>query len=246
MNAQRFRFLDCTLPTITENLALDEALLEQAEFSDGPPILRTWEATQTAVILGASGRIADDLDLDDCQSDHVIIARRSSGGGTVVIGPGALNLTVVLPIDADPTYRAVDTAQISVLNQVANQIRTKIPEVTVAGSGDLVLHDRKFSGSAQRRLKHWFLVHASILYQFPLEQISRYTRLPKRQPEYRKSRDHRDFITNISLTRSELLACIQRAWIGDQAASPPDNPPLLDVARICTEKLDKAEWVYRF
>ena len=34
------------------------------------------------------------------KADGVAIARRSSVGGTVVIGPGALNFAVILPIDA--------------------------------------------------------------------------------------------------------------------------------------------------
>ena len=198
------------------------------------------------MVLGASGRISDDLNLETCQADNVVVARRSSGGGTVVIGPGTLNLTVILPVDADPAFRAVDTAQITVLGQLAESLQQLVPEVQVAGSGDLVLGDRKFSGSAQRRLKHWFLIHASILYNFPLDQISRYTALPKRQPEYRKSRDHNTFVINLPLSRPELLGCIQKAWLGSQPPQPPVEIPLAGATRIRLEKLGTPEWVYRF
>ena len=47
-------FLDLTLPTIGENLALDEALLLQAE-AGGGEALRSWEWEQTCVVLGAGG-----------------------------------------------------------------------------------------------------------------------------------------------------------------------------------------------
>ncbi len=49
-----------------------------------------------------------------------------------------------------------------------------------------MIGDRKCGGSAQRRLKHWFMVHCSILNDFPIERIVRYLAIPLRQPEYRQ------------------------------------------------------------
>ena len=71
--------LDRTLPTLAENLALDEALLLDAE-AGGPEVLRLWRWEQPAVVLGAGGRLADDVDEDACRADGVPIQRRSSGG----------------------------------------------------------------------------------------------------------------------------------------------------------------------
>src|SRR4051794_14343794 len=79
------RYLDATLPTLAENLALDEALLIEAEENRGPSVLRTWEWGSPAVVMGASCRVLENLHLDACRTDGVEIARRSSGGGTVVI-----------------------------------------------------------------------------------------------------------------------------------------------------------------
>ena len=50
--------------------------------------------------------------------------------------------------------------------------------VEVLGCGDLTSAGLKFGGSAQRRLRNWFFVHCSILYDFPLDRISRYLELP--------------------------------------------------------------------
>ena len=44
------RYLDRLLPTLEENLALDEALLLAAE-ADGPEVLRLWEWPVPAVVL---------------------------------------------------------------------------------------------------------------------------------------------------------------------------------------------------
>jgi len=49
------RYLDLTLPSPAENLALDEALLEEAEASGRPTeTLRLWEPRQPAVVVGRS------------------------------------------------------------------------------------------------------------------------------------------------------------------------------------------------
>ena len=76
------------------------------------------------------------------------IFRRSSGGGTVLIGPGTLNVTVILPETAGPGLSAVDAAQHHVLDRLARSIRRAGAPVDVLAHGDLVLGDRKCGGSA--------------------------------------------------------------------------------------------------
>src|SRR5262245_22625242 len=98
---------DVTLPSVAEDLALDEALLIEADRGGTPALLRFWESRQYAVVLGASRRLRDEVFIDACRTDGVPILRRSSGGGTVVVGPGALNVTVVLPVSAAPGLSSV-------------------------------------------------------------------------------------------------------------------------------------------
>jgi len=223
-------FLDVTLPTVPENLALDEALLIEADEGRSGAVLRFWEPPDFAVVLGASRRIAKDVDPVTCRADGVAVFRRSSGGGTVVIGPGVLNATIVLPQSAAPGLGAVDTAQRYVLERLAASLRPIAPAVDVQGSGDLVLDGCKFSGSAQRRLRHWFLVHLSILCEFPLERIPRYLREPDRQPEYRRGRPHAAFVRNLELPTAVGRSAMLDGWrheaasiTGHVAAVPP--PP---------------------
>src|SRR5262245_40400973 len=97
--------LDVTLPTLAENLALDEALLLEAEAGHGGETLRLWEWPHPAVILGAGCRLADEVDEEACRRDGVPILRRSSGGGTVLLGAGCLLYSLVLAYDRSPELR---------------------------------------------------------------------------------------------------------------------------------------------
>ncbi len=114
---------DVTLPGVAENLALDEAMLIEADEGRGPPLVRFWKPADYAVVLGASRRLREEVHVDACRDDGVPIFRRSSGGGTVLIGPGTLNVTVILPETAGPGLSAVDAAQRHVLDRLARSIR---------------------------------------------------------------------------------------------------------------------------
>jgi lipoate-protein ligase A len=240
------RYLDHTFPGIAENLALDEALLIAAEERAAGPSLRLWEPNSLAVVLGASSRLSEEVHVESCRAEGVAIARRASGGGTVVIGPGTLNATVVLPSDFAPGLTAVDTSQTFVLDRIAEALRKQVPAVEVLGRGDLTIGGRKFAGSAQRRLRRHFLVHLTILYRFPLEQITRYTPLPPRQPAYRAQRSHADFLINLDLSRDHLVAALRSAWIPE--ASSAELVPIPDdlVCELIAAKYGDPAWVERF
>ena len=128
-----FRFLDRTLADVFANLALDEALLVESDRTEGSPVLRLWESAELAVVMGASCRMAEAVQVDRCRAEGVTIARRSSGGGTVVIGPGALNLTVILPLDSAPGRLGVGEVQRWVLGRIAKRLREAGQPVEVLG-----------------------------------------------------------------------------------------------------------------
>jgi lipoate-protein ligase A len=213
------RFVDATLPGLAENIALDEALLQEVEAEGLGPVLRVWEFPETAVVLGASGRIGEDVNVAACRRDGVALGRRSSGGGTVVIGPGAINLAVVLPIDFAPELHGVESAQTYVLERLGGAFRRLGPAVELLGSGDLTIARRKFCGSAQRRLRKSVLIHTTVCDRLRLDAISLYTYPPRRQPAYREGRSHRDFVANLGIGRTLIVQAFLNAWL------PPNVAP---------------------
>jgi lipoate---protein ligase len=237
--------LDITLPTVEENLALDEALLCEADLGRAGAMLRFWELPRQAVVLGASRRLAEDVLVQNCLADQVPIARRSSGGGTVLIGPGALNVTVVLPESAAPGLASVPVAQRFVLDRIAAAIGQRGREVEVMGYGDLTSTGLKFGGSAQRRLRNWFFVHCSILYDFPLDRINRYLKLPERQPAYRRGRSHEDFLRNLDLPRKIIHELIRLAWSPSASLSSTPEVPDNRLTTLLSDRFANRSWIER-
>src|SRR5437870_8898663 len=110
--------LDLTLPTAAENLALDEALLLAAEAGESGEVLRLWEWPHPAVVLGSGCVLVEDVDEEACALDGIPILRRSSGGGTVLLGRGCLLYSLVLSQDRSPALTAVRPSYGYILERV--------------------------------------------------------------------------------------------------------------------------------
>ena len=123
--------IDLTLPTLAENLALDEALLLDAE-SGGPAVLRFWSWPSFAVVVGAGGQLAAESHLDRCAADRVPVVRRGSGGGTVLLGPGCLLYSLVLPYDAHPALADLNASYRHIMGRLAETLSEEIPGATAA------------------------------------------------------------------------------------------------------------------
>jgi len=207
------RYLDLTLPTPAENLALDEALLDEAEAAPQPiETLRFWEPARGIVVVGRSSTIASEVHLEACRHDGIPILRRASGGAAVVIGPGCLMYALVLSLRIRPALRVVNQAHQFVLGTLAGALKALAPEVRCRGMSDLVLGEKKFSGNSLRLKRENLVYHGTILYDFPLEWIDRYLAMPPREPDYRNGRPHREFVANLPVSSPAIREAIRAPW----------------------------------
>ncbi|MBO0699803.1 MAG: lipoate--protein ligase family protein [Zavarzinella sp.] len=238
----RIALLDGTLPTLDENLALDEALLLAAEAGQGGEAVRFWEWPSPAVVLGAGGSVAIDVNEAACRADGVPIHRRASGGGTVLLGRGCLLFSLVLSYDRAAELRDVNASYRWILGRVRDALRPIAP-LDVAGISDLAVGGLKVSGNAQQRKARHVLHHGSLLYAFDLPSVARYLKPPERQPAYRAGRDHGAFVTNLPIdarTLKRFLAAAFGAEAGDLTAAVLERIPDL-----IAERYGRADWVRR-
>jgi lipoate-protein ligase A len=235
-------FLALTLPALADNLALDEALLIDAEEGHGAAVLRLWEWPLPAVVLGAGGVLALDVDEAACARAGVPILRRASGGGTVLLGPGCLLYSLVLPYEFDPALGDVTASYHFILERVRGALADVVPGLERAGVSDLAIADRKCSGNAQQRKSAHVLHHGTLLYAFAAESVGMYLRQPERQPEYRRRRGHAEFVTNLPLGRADLERRLRAAW---QADAELQAWPAERVRSLAAEKYQREDWIRR-
>jgi lipoate-protein ligase A len=234
--------LDLTLPTPAENLALDEALLDEAEAAGRPTeTLRIWEPPVPVVVVGRSSKIAAEVNVDACRCRGIPILRRTSGGAAVVTGPGCLMYALILSYQMRPALRAVDAAHQFVLSTIARALGASVPGVAWRGISDLAFAPRglKFSGNSMRLKHDHLLYHGTLLYDFPLGLIEECLAMPPREPDYRDGRPHGSFVANLPLAPAAIRDALISAW--DAREPCPDWPRGL-TAQLAADRYSRQEW----
>ncbi|MGI9429997.1 MAG: lipoate--protein ligase family protein [Bythopirellula sp.] len=242
------RHLPLTLETPAENLALDEALLDAAEADEAAAgILRLWEPTDYFVVLGRSSSAQVEVNLAACRRDRVPVLRRSSGGGTILAGPGCLMYGVVVDFETYPQLQKIDVAHQFVLSQLASMLTVAGCEVLPSGTSDLAMREsaaapwRKFSGNALRLKRRHLLYHGTLLYDFDLPRISRCLASPTRTPEYRQARQHGEFVTNFPAERDALVKQLLTGWRADDTLSA--WPQVRTANLVLSKYTENPQWV---
>ena len=239
MSFSTIRLLDHSFPSPAENLACDEALLDQLDKGEGEPTLRFWVSPIPFVVVGYGNQIGSEVNVAECARLEIPILRRTSGGGTVVQGPGCLNYSLVLPI-AEETATIPDTNCFIMRKHRDAFAELLGKDVAIQGHTDLTVGDLKFSGNAQRRKKNALLFHGCFLMEFDLDLIERVLAHPSREPDYRSRRAHRDFLTNLKIPSLAVKQVLIQTWHARGEISPP---PMEDLIQ---EHYGNAAWNGKF
>ncbi|MBF0619917.1 MAG: lipoate--protein ligase family protein [Candidatus Omnitrophica bacterium] len=205
---------DLSFPDPKANLDYDDALLARADRHDGGACLRFWEAPDYFVVLGRTCREVDDVQGAQCRMDGIPVLRRSSGGGTVIQGPGCLNVSLVLPKVFHADIISIPGSYVFILDKMILALKELGVSAEFRPVCDLVLAgtEKKFSGNAQRRGRKFVLHHGTILYDFAIPLVSKYLKIPPKMPAYRNARPHETFITNIHVDPQALKQALIRQW----------------------------------
>jgi lipoate-protein ligase A len=234
------RFLDLTLPSLAENLALDEALLDEAEAAGEPrETLRVWESAAPGVVVGRSSQVAVEVHGEECRAKQIPVLRRISGGAAVVVGSGCLMYALVLSLRLRPELRAIDQAHSFVLGTIGAALRPAVPGIAMRGTCDLAVGDKKVSGNSVRCKRNNLLYHGTLLYDFPLEMVSRLLAMPPRRPDYRHDREHDAFVMNLPMDAAALRPALRTGW---NAFEPCSEWPRAETARLVADKYSRREW----
>ncbi|MBF0521695.1 MAG: lipoate--protein ligase family protein [Candidatus Omnitrophica bacterium] len=212
---------DISFQTPEENIIFDEVLLSLAENGFSGEVLRFWEPQEPFIVLGKICREEDDLFVENIQKDGLKVLRRASGGGTVLEHAGCLNYSLVLSKEQNPSLVNLNQSYKFILSKIIDGLNTFGVETVFMPICDIALFSshKKISGNAQKRGKKFILHHGTILYDFDIEKIGRYLRMPKQVPEYRKGRSHRDFVANVPVAVGDLKLSIKNVFAIQQEES---------------------------
>ena len=113
----------------------------------------------------------------------------------------------------------------------------------IEGVSDLTVSGRKFSGNAQYRKSRFVLIHGTFLLNFDIALIETCLRLPAKQPAYRATRSHLEFVTNLNLVSREVRDSLRKGW---EANEQFVQVPLARIETLVEERYGQKEWSKKF
>ena len=214
------------------NLALEAALL--SSFDDLGPGLLTY-VNRLSVVLGKNQVPWRECDMALLKRQGIPLARRISGGGTVVHDPGNLNVSLFLnrsSYQADAVYRRF----IEVLGAVRVAARLEHGNSLFAGN-------RKVSGQAFCYRRNAVLHHATFLVCSDLDQLRALLLPSLPEIETRAIASRPASVANLSelspgLTVESLRKAVQERFAAHQARIHEISMPSIDRDRFLSE-----DWV---
>jgi lipoate---protein ligase len=240
------KFLDLTFDEPAANLACDEALLEMMEAdvsrASGDDCLRIWQARQYFVVAGHSDGLRSNVNVAACNERRIPILRRMSGGGTVVQGPGCVSYSLILKTSARlkniaDTFKHVLERHRSVVQKVCGMA------TRVEGISDLAYDGFKFSGNAQYRKARFVLVHGTFLLNFDLSLIEALLPVPAKQPGYRRSRSHLEFVANLRIDANQLTDALRTVWACEEDFR---DVPYARIIELVRDRYGSTGWSEKF
>jgi lipoate-protein ligase A len=140
------------------NLALEEYFLRKKT----EDIFILWQS-ETAVVVGKHQNTLAEINSVYVREHKIPIARRLSGGGAVVHGPGNLNFTFIM--NGEPG-RMVNFKRF--VTPVVMFLQTLDLEAEIGGRNDLLIRGKKISGNAEHVFRHRMLHHGTLLFNADL------------------------------------------------------------------------------
>lgn len=209
------KYLDTPALSVSEQIALDRELMSEVGRGERPPLLRFYNFTDEAIVLGLSQEEEKYVDKTAAEKDSVPILRRFSGGGTVFLHQGCLVYTIITTIT--PTFKRFDVmgAYKIVFAPLVEAFQKQCLNLEFHEPCDLAIQNKKIAGNAQSQKNGAILIHGSFLINPDLKRINRYLKEPDVRPDYRAQRPHEDFLqplANLGFTEQTLKTLLINAW----------------------------------
>jgi lipoate-protein ligase A len=173
----------------------DEELIE-ATRNDSLARLAVHRPDRVGVVLGRGSRIDAEIYEQACLRDAIPVMKRRGGGCAVVLDPGNVIVSLVVPAKgislAKACFARISRWLIAGLDQAG------IRGVACRGISDLALGDRKIGGACIYRSRGFLYYSTTLLVRPDLKLVERYLKHPPREPDYRAGRSHAEFMGRLN------------------------------------------------
>ncbi len=185
-------------------LAAEEYLLRNFK----EEIFMLWQSRDT-VVVGKHQCAPAEINYPFLRENHITLARRISGGGTVFHDAGNVNFTFIKNVDspAEISFKKFTRPIIDSLS------RLDIKAVS-SGRNDLLVEGKKISGNAEHIFKNRVLHHGTLLFDSDLKNLGQAIKTVPGKYKTKAVQSNRSEVANISgflnisLTLEEFISLL--------------------------------------
>jgi lipoate---protein ligase len=177
-----------------------------------------WIPDKIYIVLGISNKAEDALIADNIVNDNVPVLKRPSGGETVVLSPKTLVISAIDTYSATSQHPPATSNQQPVTSSQQPATRFNSPKeyfklfntkiisalsklgvrnLKQKGISDIAIGEKKILGSAIYRTRDKIFYQSVLNISENPELFERYLKHPKKEPDYRKGRGHKDFVSSV-------------------------------------------------
>ncbi|MFA4907257.1 MAG: biotin/lipoate A/B protein ligase family protein [archaeon] len=244
-----WRLIELEIHSASENMALDEACLDEIASGNSPPTIRFYRWKPSAVSIGYFQSIESEVNLDECAKNGIDVVRRQTGGGAVFHDyENEITYSIIAPEKMFPkgiteSYREICGFIVSGLEILGLHAEFK-------PINDVLVNGKKVSGNAQTRRKGVLLQHGTILYGLDLDRMFSVLRVGSEKISDKAIQSVRDRVTSIrdecNSSYGECLSAIESSFIEGKTHyfSPWTSAELLRAKELAEKKYSAREWNY--
>ena len=166
----QWRVIEIETHSASMNMALDEACMFFMEKGEVLPTIRFYRWNPSAVSLGYFQNLNDEVDKARCDELNVQIVRRITGGGAVYHDfDGEITYSLIAPQSCfnpsiQDSYKEICSSVVRALELLG--IKSSFKPIN-----DVMVGEKKISGSAQTRKNGILLQHGTVLYKTDIEKM---------------------------------------------------------------------------
>jgi len=229
----KFHLLKFNNLDIYEQLLLEEALLR----TDDRNFCIINNGSPKAIVLGISSSVEKFVNHKKTHENSIPLIKRYSGGGTVFVDSNTIFVSFIVNKEIINNHLFPET-----IHNWAEKIYKDVFNFNgfALKENDYVIKDKKFGGNAQYIKKNRCVHHTTFLWDFEAENMNCLL-FPPKTPNYRKERNHLDFLTKIKhhFKSKELLIEQLEKTLSKHFVSEEIKLDKLDISKDCRKSTKK-------
>lgn len=184
------RYLASKSLDIRENLALETYLMEHADLTE--PILYFY-INSPCIIVGRYQNVLAEINQQYVDDNHIILTRRTSGGGAVYDDLGNVSFSFITKDDGDAVgnFKRFTDPVITALHKMGAS------GAAMTGRNDLTIDGKKFSGNAMHVENGRMFSHGTLMYDVDQTQIAKSLQVPADKLASKGVKSVRSRVTNL-------------------------------------------------